>query len=118
MKTRTKTRLATAALLLGESIGCLAQGGPAGTAANRNQSGEFLFDKETFGGNGRTCVTCHTEKTGTFSILEAQARFAENPNDTLFRAPDSDNGDGLSYTRLLTTGLIKVDVPLAPNIRI
>src|SRR5690349_6188708 len=106
MKTKTKTRLATAALLLGGSFGCLAQGGQGGSAPNRNPSGEFLFDKEIFGGNGRTCVTCHSEETGTFSIAEAAARFAKNPNDALFRAPDSDQGDGLSYTRLLTTGLI------------
>src|SRR5215472_2052054 len=71
------------------------------------KSGQFLFDKETFGGNGRTCQTCHTLKTGTFSIEEAQQRVAKNPNYPLFRAPDSDNLDGQSYNRLLSNGTIK-----------
>ena len=48
---------------------------PRAAAAATDQSrnnGKFFFDKETFGGNGRTCVTCHSEKTGTFPIEEAQ----------------------------------------------
>src|SRR5215831_12231724 len=90
----------------------------AADPADQGKNGQFLFDKETFNGNGRTCQTCHTLKTGTFSIEEAQQRFRKNPNDPLFRAPDSDNLDGLSYERLLNTGTIKIDVPLAPNVRL
>ncbi len=85
--------------------------------ADPGKNGQFLFDNETFGGNGRTCQTCHSLKTGTFSIEEAQQRFAKDPNDSLFRAPDSDNLDGQTYERLLNTGTIKIDVPLAPNVR-
>jgi cytochrome c peroxidase len=101
-------------LLLQSALICLAQsqGGPP------NPSGRSLFDQETFGGNGRTCATCHSKKTGTFSIEEAQARFAKDPNDSLFRSPDSDNGDGQTYNRLLTTGTISIDVPLAPNVQL
>lgn len=80
--------------------------------------GESVFDRETFRGNGRTCVTCHGRDTGTFSIQEAQRRFARNPLDPLFRAPDSDALDGRAYTRLLSTGTIKIDVPLAANVRV
>ena len=29
--------------------------------------GKRLFERETFGGNGRTCSTCHTSATGTIS---------------------------------------------------
>jgi cytochrome c peroxidase len=36
----------------------------------------------------------------------------------LFRQPDSDNLDGQTYNRLLTTGTIKIDVPLAPNVKL
>src|SRR5262245_45440044 len=90
----------------------------AADSADAGKNGQFLFDKETFGGNGRTCVTCHSKKTGTFSIEEAQARFAKDPNDALFRSPDSDNLDGDTYTRLLNTGTIKIDVPLAPNVKL
>ena len=33
----------------------------------RFEEGRRLFDEETFQGNGRTCVTCHSVDTGTFS---------------------------------------------------
>jgi hypothetical protein len=39
--------------------------------------GKRLFERETFGGNGRTCSTCHTSGTGTISPIEAQKRFKE-----------------------------------------
>src|ERR1043165_8491496 len=101
-------------LLLESALICLAQS----PGAPQNPSGRSLFDQETFGGNGRTCATCHSKKTGTFSIEEAQTRFAKDPNDPLFRSPDSDNGDGQTYNRLLTTGTIGIDVPLAPNVQL
>jgi cytochrome c peroxidase len=87
-------------------------------AGGSTNTGPFLFDKETFGGNGRTCGVCHGKDTGTFSIEQTQARFARNPNDPLFRSPDSDNLDGQSYERLLTSATIKIDVPLAPNVKL
>jgi cytochrome c peroxidase len=105
-----------AALILTGALNILTWTGAMGQTKDDDQDGEFLFDKETFGGNGRTCEVCHSTKTGTFSIQDAQARFARNPNDPLFRAPDSDNLDGESYDRLLTTATIKIDVPLAPNV--
>src|SRR5689334_19237201 len=80
---------------------------------NHGENGKFLFDKETFAGNGRTCVTCHGKKTGTVSIDEIQERFAKDRSDPLFRSPDSDNLDGLSFDGLLATGTIRIDVPLA-----
>jgi len=85
---------------------------------SHGKNGKFLFEKETFGGNGRTCATCHGKQTGKFSIEEAQARFVKDPNEPLFRAIDSDDGDGNSYSRLLTTGTIRVDVPLATNVKL
>jgi hypothetical protein len=117
MSMQTYTSILTTSLLLGRAISCLAQGTGIDKPAE-HQNGQFLFDRQTFGGNGRTCETCHTAKTGTFSIEEAQARFARKPSDPLFRQPDSDAGDGQTYTRLLTTGTIKIDVPLAPNVRL
>src|SRR5262245_24881025 len=114
---QTNIKLIPTALFLAGALSCFTRSDAPGQTRD-DQDGEFLFDKETFGGNGRTCEVCHSKKTGTFSIQDAQARFAKNPNDPLFRAPDSDNGDGQSFTRLLTTGLIKVDVPLAPNVRV
>jgi len=80
--------------------------------------GELLFRYATFGGNGRTCETCHGLETGTLNPAEIQARFAANPNDPLFRPIDSDDGTGQRYNRLLTRGTILVKVPLAPNVKL
>ena len=45
----------------------------------RRLEGQRLFDEETFGGNGRTCATCHSRETGTFSASDAQARSDRQP---------------------------------------
>jgi hypothetical protein len=31
-------------------------------------NGKKLFERETFGGNGRTCLTCHSKLTGTLTL--------------------------------------------------
>jgi cytochrome c peroxidase len=77
-----------------------------------------LFERETFGGNGRTCSTCHAAEDG-FSITpaSAQRRFAANPKDPLFQPADSDDGAGTRYERLLAHATIRVTIPLTcPNI--
>ncbi|WP_437521966.1 hypothetical protein WME79_30295 [Sorangium sp. So ce726] len=84
--------------------------------AHRVQSGEQLFERATFGGNGRRCATCHSEETGTISPADVQARYAANPHDPLFRPIDSDDGVGDSYTRLLNEATIRFEFPLPPNI--
>lgn len=98
------------------------RGSAADAAAEKSgvqaMTGRFLFDKETFAGNGRTCASCHSQESGTASIDQIQQRFALNPDDAIFRSPDSDALDGQSYTRLLTTATIKIDVPLPPNVRL
>ena len=78
-------------------------------------NGKKLFENETFGGNGRTCSTCHGDQTGTISPQEAQALFAKKPNGPLFRSIDSDDGVGSSYTRLLTDATILVTIDLPAN---
>lgn len=82
------------------------------------QDGARLFEKETFGGNGRTCSTCHREKEGfSTTPASAQERFAADPKDPLFRPADSDDGVGNQYTRLLAHATIRVKIPLkCPNI--
>jgi cytochrome c peroxidase len=80
-------------------------------------SGEQVFDHSTFGGNGRTCSTCHGEGSAfTTSPADAQARYAASPSDALFRSLDSDDGVGSSYTRLLTDATILVHIPLPANV--
>jgi cytochrome c peroxidase len=80
--------------------------------------GRHLFERETFGGNGRTCLTCHSRETGTVSPEDAQERFARDPQDPLFRADGSDDGRGNGVTRMLTEATILMSIPLAPNIRL
>ena len=53
-----------------------------------------LFTTETFGGNGRTCQTCHSSLTGTVSPADAQKRYRRNPLDPLFLFDGSDDGQG------------------------
>ena len=80
--------------------------------------GGRVFALETFGGNGRTCETCHSLTTGTFSLEEARQRHAANPDDPLFRPIDSDHGDGTSYERLLRDGTVTVRIALPPGVKL
>jgi cytochrome c peroxidase len=88
------------------------------SGAGVRQEGARLFGKETFGGNGRTCATCHRAEEGfSTTPASAQKRFATDQKDTLFRPADSDDGVGNQYTRLLTHASIRVRIPLkCPNI--
>lgn len=91
--------------------------GPIGSTAEA-LSGSSLYTSATFGGNGRTCATCHPIGTGTFSAADAKARHAWNPSDPLFRPIDSDDGTGSSYTRLLTYATVNVDITLPSNVKL
>lgn len=90
----------------------------ATSEALQQVTGQSLFEKSTFGGNGRTCLTCHGDATGTFSLAEAKARFNADPCEPLFRPIDSDTGNGASYHRLLDHGTVMVTVPLAPGVKL
>ena len=81
----------------------------------QNIYGKFLFERETFGGNGRTCATCHNDQTGALSPAEAQYRYQHNHNDPLFRRIDSDDGIGTNYSKLLTDATIRVTIALPAN---
>jgi hypothetical protein len=83
---------------------------------SRFLSGTRLFERETFGGNGRTCRTCHSRETGTVAPEDAQDRFAADPNDPLFRGDGSDDGKGNGVTRLLADATIRITVPLHENV--
>jgi len=94
---------------------------PASAASGGDQSsqhlnGRRLFEDETFGGNGRTCRTCHSRDTGTVSPADAQARFSHDPLDPLFAGDGSDDGAGNGVTRMTTDATILMQIPLAPNV--
>ena len=87
-----------------------------GTTLVQALHGKRLFERETFGGNGRTCRTCHSEATGTLSPADARKRFAKNPRDPLFLHDGSDDGQGNGATRMLRDATVLVTIPLAPNV--
>src|SRR5262245_43901290 len=75
-----------------------------------------LFEHETFDGNGRTCLTCHSKETGTVSPEDALERFDDDPDDPLFLHDGSDDGAGNGVTRILTDATILIEIPLPPNV--
>jgi hypothetical protein len=85
--------------------------------------GKRLFERETFKGNGRTCVTCHSRETGTVSPRDAKIRFKQNRQDPLFIHDGSDDdgdgvGDSLHATRMLRDATVLVQIPLHPNVEV
>jgi len=86
------------------------------TASSQGERNRRLFTKETFGGNGRTCDTCHSLQTGTLSPEDAQARYRRNPLDPLFLFDGSDDGRGHGTQRIQTDATILVEIPLPPNV--
>ncbi len=77
------------------------------------QLGEALFTKETFGGNGRVCSTCHeVDQFGTITPAFVQQLFAKDPSGPLFRPIDSDDGRGTSYKRLMEHATIRIPIEL------
>ena len=79
-------------------------------------AGKQLFERETFGGNGRTCSTCHSSATGTVSPEDAQRRFARNPNDPLFLHDGSDDFQGHGVSRMLKDATVLIEIPLPENV--
>ena len=47
---------------------------------------------------------------------DARERFAEDPDDPLFRADGSDDGNGNGVERMLADATVLVRVPLADNV--
>jgi cytochrome c peroxidase len=88
-----------------------------GGASTREHEGARLFRKETFGGNGRTCETCHSRSTGTLSPADVVKLLSEDPSNALFLHDGLD--DGIAGTsRIAEHATIRVERPLPPNVRI
>ena len=91
-------------------------GGSAGAGGNPSLDPEYLFTTETFGGNGRTCTTCHSAATGTISPDEVEALYSADPSDPLFRPLDSDDGVGSDYTQLREHATFRVSINLPAGV--
>ena len=79
--------------------------------------GAKLFNQQTFGGNGRTCKTCHPGEgsTGTLNPAEIQALPA---NDALFQHDAADVIGGNTFNRIKEHATILIDMPLPPTVSI
>jgi hypothetical protein len=108
------------ALLLGAALACVTavvmsangSGAPPGLVLE----GQRLFQQATFGGNGRTCETCHSAGTGTVSPEDAGRRFQQNPDDPLFLHDGSDDGQGNGSSRMRADATVLMTIPLAANV--
>jgi cytochrome c peroxidase len=77
--------------------------------------GQRLFVSEPFGGNSRTCVTCHTRENGTITLEDVAHRLAANMNDELFLHDGLD--DGMAGTsRIAAHATIRVELELPPYV--
>ena len=86
-------------------------------STSKRHEGRRLFQKETFGGNGRTCETCHSRSTGTLAPDDVQELLRNEPSNPLFLHDGLD--DGVSGTsRIAEHATIRIVRPLPPNIRI
>ena len=100
---------------------------PSGKIATFQPSGAIQTATNAFfqnlGGNGRTCFTCHQPQDDwSLSAQHAQARFAADPNDPLFRVVDgatcpSDDVSTLdakrvAYSLLTNKAVIRIGLPM------
>jgi cytochrome c peroxidase len=111
------------ALFIGGLLACataIAVNASTGSGAGPGQvlEGKRLFEQETFGGNGRTCQTCHSQATGTVSPEDAEKRFAQNPNDPLFLHDGSDDGQGHGTSRMRKDATVLMTVRMADNVEL
>jgi cytochrome c peroxidase len=76
--------------------------------------GKQLFEKETFGGNGRTCSTCHSKRTGTLSLADVQRIVAKTKHNDAFLIDDALDDDGIGTARVQAHATIRLSIPLPP----
>jgi hypothetical protein len=84
-------------------------------AAAAISEGQRLFDHETFGGNGRTCRTCHSSDNGTINPEEVAKRLAADPSDPLFLHDGLDNFVS-GTTRIAQHATILIERPLPQGV--
>src|SRR5260221_11232086 len=121
MTTRTGAKATVCAVVFASTLLAVrpAMGQAAASGNGQRASftlGEDVFFHETFGGNGRTCATCHDPRNEfTVSPELVQQRYQIDPGHPLFRPIDSDDGRGNSYATLRDHAWFPVTIPLHPN---
>jgi cytochrome c peroxidase len=127
---RTGPAAATEAVSLQHAPAC--DGEPCDAVA---RGARAFFDRRLrdLGANGRSCADCHmatdhfqlspANAEGRFRFLQLRRRWDRDADDPLFRPIDADdfrtNGQNATdFTNLRTNGLIRVVLPLPPNIRL
>jgi cytochrome c peroxidase len=98
--------------------GCVDTPATTHTAQAVQTEGRRLFEHETFGGNGRTCRTCHSPANGTLTLEQIAERFTEDPNGPLFRGDGTDDGAGNGTSRIRADGTILVSVALPDGVTV
>ena len=123
-------------------ISMLAQGNGAtkldcdSTPCDEVARGRAAFNDGNFkqlGGNGRACADCHVPSDSfqlspavaraRFEALLAKLAYNKNADDPLFRPVDADdfrvNGNNArDFSNLVENGLVRVTMPLPPNVRL
>jgi cytochrome c peroxidase len=115
MSRTTRQRFALAVIIAFATIG----GGHVSISQELGQAelgtalkGKRLFEEETFGGNGRTCETCHSKRTGTITLDDVQRIIARPDPDDRLLMHDALDDDGVGTTRIQAHGTIRVTIPL------
>lgn len=115
---RTSRRLAalavTIAFALSSTSNASLSNRPAQDELGIKLDGKKLFDNETFGGNGRTCLTCHNKDTGTLTVSDVQRIIDKAEPDDAFLKHDALDEDGVGTTRVQAHATIRVTIPLPP----
>lgn len=76
-------------------------------------TGKKLFEKETFGGNGRTCQSCHSKVTGTVGLEDVQRMIDKGDPDS-FLVGDALDDDGVGTSRVEANATIRMSIALPP----
>ena len=118
MKMRIQNGRGTAIFTLLALTVCVATVQGQGNSVGNRKDGKHLYENETFGGNGRTCLTCHSTDTGTVSPADALNRLQKDPRDPLFAFDGSDDGQGHGVSRMLALATIAVKIDLPPNVKL
>ena len=77
-------------------------------------NGKKLFEQETFGGNGRTCETCHNKETGTLTLADVQRVIDKADPDDPLLIHDALDDDGVGTSRIQAHGTFRTTIPLPP----